>query len=237
MTSTFNEHGLLGVTGIVATILGGVCNLAIAKVIDIWGRCEGFIVMIFLVIIGMVMKAACINIEMYAAANTIYWVGHIGVGYVITILFADMTTLRNRLILFGLKGTPIICSVFAGPKIADLFVHHSNFRWAFGAFCIIYVFFAIPVIVVFILTKRKGVREGKFPKKIKTRTYWESTKFYFVEFDGKCLATAQVSVSTHSNALQLSAWLAQLLAFACSCCPSAWLPRHPTAGRLDTLLP
>ncbi|KAK3192057.1 hypothetical protein K4F52_001684 [Lecanicillium sp. MT-2017a] len=183
VTSTFNEHGLLGVTGIVATILGGVCNLAIAKVIDIWGRCEGFIVMIFLVIIGMVMKAACINIEMYAAANTIYWVGHIGVGYVITILFADMTTLRNRLILFGLKGTPIICSVFAGPKIADLFVHHSNFRWAFGAFCIIYVFFAIPVIVVFILSKRKGVREGKFPKKIKTRTYWESTKFYFVEFD------------------------------------------------------
>jgi MFS family permease len=188
VTSAFGQHGLLATTSIVATILGGVCNLAIAKVIDIWGRCEGFAVMIFFIVIGMIMKATCINVEMYAAANTIYWVGHIGVQYVISIIFADMTTLRNRLIMFGLQQTPIICSVFAGPRIAQLFHDHSNFRWAFGSFCFIIVGFAVPVIVAFILTKRKGLREGKFSKKIRTRSYWESTKHHVVEFDGKSSA-------------------------------------------------
>lgn len=74
ITSEFGEHGLTAVVGIVSTITGGVCNLFIAKVLDIWGRVEGFFLMLFLIVIGAIMKAACHNIETYAAANTIYWV-------------------------------------------------------------------------------------------------------------------------------------------------------------------
>lgn len=74
ITSEFGEHGLTAVVSIVSTITGGVCNLFIAKVLDIWGRVEGFSLMVFLIVIGAIMKAACHNIETYAAANTIYWV-------------------------------------------------------------------------------------------------------------------------------------------------------------------
>lgn len=185
ITSTFKAHGLLAVTDILAFIIGGVCNLAIAKVIDIWGRAEGFAVMILFIIVGMIMKAACINVEMYTAANTIYWVGHIGMQYVIQIIYADMTTLRNRMVLFGVLQLPNIAATFGGPKIADLFYKHSNFRWAFGAFCIIMPVFAAPVMVVFLISKRKAQREGKFPERTKTRTMWESIKYYFVQFDGE----------------------------------------------------
>lgn len=164
--------------------MGGVCNLTIAKIIDIWGRCEGFICMVVLVIIGMIMKAACVNVEMYAAAHTLYWVGHIGMQYVINIILADITSLRNRLIMFGINGTPLIATTFAGPRIADLFLAHVDFRWAFGAFLIILVFFCIPVTIVFILSKRKAIRQGVYPERVKNRTAWESTKYYFVQFDG-----------------------------------------------------
>ncbi|KAI7256124.1 hypothetical protein KC352_g11339, partial [Hortaea werneckii] len=85
ITSAFEQHGLTAVVSIVATITGGTCNLFIAKLVDIWGRVEGFFFMLFLIVLGAVLKAACQSIEMYAAANTIYWVGHIGFGYVITI--------------------------------------------------------------------------------------------------------------------------------------------------------
>lgn len=74
ITSEFGEHGLTAVVSIVSTITGGVCNLFIAKVLDIWGRVEGFFLMLFLIVTGAIMKAACHNIETYAAANTIYWV-------------------------------------------------------------------------------------------------------------------------------------------------------------------
>ncbi|KAI1150394.1 siderochrome-iron transporter MirB [Nemania diffusa] len=183
VTSSFNEHGLLATTSIVATIVGGVIALPIAKVIDIWGRAEGFIVMVALAVLGLILKAACKNVETYAAGHTIYWAGHIGIGYIINIMLADMTTLKNRLILFGINSTPTIASVFAGSVIAELFNDHSTFRWAFGAFIIILVAFSIPVALVFIWSKRKALKQGIMEPRVHNRTAWETTKYYFVEFD------------------------------------------------------
>ncbi|KAI1426816.1 siderochrome-iron transporter MirB [Xylaria sp. FL1777] len=183
VTSEFNEHGLLATTSIIATIVGGVFALPIAKVIDIWGRCEGFLVMLGLVVLGLILKAACQNIETYAAAHTIYWAGHIGMGYVINIMLADMTTLQNRLILFGINSTPTIATVFAGSKIADLFYYQVSWRWAFGAFLIIMVVVCIPVAGVFIWSRRKAFQQGLIVPRVHNRTAWESVKYYVIEFD------------------------------------------------------
>ncbi|KAI0541088.1 siderochrome-iron transporter MirB [Xylaria digitata] len=183
VTSEFSRHGLLATTSIVATIVGGIFALPIAKVIDIWGRCEGFLIMVALVVLGLILKAVCQNVETYAAAHTIYWAGHIGMGYVITIMLADMTTLQNRLILFGINSTPTIATVFAGSKIAELFYTEVTWRWAFGAFIIIQVAFCIPVACVFIWSKRKALEQGIIKPRVHDRTPWESVKYYVVEFD------------------------------------------------------
>jgi MFS family permease len=200
VTSEFSQHGLLATTSIVASVLGGVSNLAIAKIIDIWGRCEGFLAMLLLVVVGMIMKATCQNVETYAAAHTIYWVGHLGLLYVITIILADTTTLKNRAIILGLNYTPTIATTFAGPRIADLFYTNVNFRWAFGAFCIMLIVFCAPVAVIFILSKRKAIRMGVYPVKTESRTVWGSCKYYFVQFDGMLFflicATANININT-----------------------------------------
>lgn len=184
VTSAFAQHGLLATTGIVSSVLGGVWGLAVAKVIDIWGRLEGFLVMVLLIIIGMIMKATCTNVEMYAAAHTLYWVGHGGLIYVIDVVLADMTTLQNRMIMIALNGTPLIASTFAGPRIAQLFLDNVNFRWAFGAFLIILVAFCIPVAIVFYLNHKKAVADGVIKKEPSGRTPLQSCKHYFWEFDG-----------------------------------------------------
>lgn len=56
VTSSFSEHGLLSTTNVISTIVGGVAALPIAKIINIWGRVEGFTVMIVLVVIGMLAE-------------------------------------------------------------------------------------------------------------------------------------------------------------------------------------
>ncbi|KAK1542029.1 major facilitator superfamily transporter [Colletotrichum paranaense] len=183
VTSSFGQHGLLATTSIVSTILGGVSKLTIAKIIDIRGRAEGFAGMVFLVTIGMVMKATCQNVETYAAAQTIFWVGHLGLIYIITIVLSDMTSLRNRMTIIALNGTPTIATTFAGPEIAQLFYDEVNFRWAFGAFAIILIGFSVPVAVIFFLSEIKAKKTGLIPLKQKTRSTWESTKHYFIEFD------------------------------------------------------
>ncbi|KAI0436736.1 MFS general substrate transporter [Xylaria telfairii] len=183
LISSFGRHGLLTTASLIARIIGGVISLTIAKIIDIWGRCEGFILMVIITVIGQILKAVSHDIETYATGYTLYWVGHIGMNYVITIMLADMTTLKNRLIMFGLHNTPGIATVFAGSKIADLFYHQAHLRWAYGAFAILIVAFAIPVCVVFIWSERKAMRQGLIQKTKSDRTTWQAIKYYFVEFD------------------------------------------------------
>ncbi|KAF4856369.1 MFS siderochrome iron transporter 1 [Colletotrichum siamense] len=183
VTSAFGQHGLLSTTSIISTILGGVSKLTIAKIIDIRGRTEGFSWMVLLISIGMIMKATCKNVETYAAAQTIFWVGHIGLQYIVTVYLSDMTSLKNRMIMIGINGTPLIATTFAGPKISQLFYDNVNFRWAFGAFAIILVGICIPVAVIFLMSEIKAKKMGLIPPKVKTRSTWESVKHYFIEFD------------------------------------------------------
>ncbi|KAK0380167.1 major facilitator superfamily transporter [Colletotrichum limetticola] len=209
VTSSFGQHGLLATTSIVSTILGGVSKLTIAKIIDIRGRAEGFAGMVFLVTIGMVMKATCQNVETYAAAQTIFWVGHLGLIYIITIVLSDMTSLRNRMTIIALNGTPTIATTFAGPEIAQLFYDEVNFRWAFGAFAIILIGFSVPVAVIFFLSEIKAKKTGLIPLKQKTRSTWESTKHYFIEFDVELLMILVVGLI-----LVMAGWSMLLLPFS-----------------------
>ncbi|KAK1990954.1 major facilitator superfamily transporter [Colletotrichum falcatum] len=192
VTSAFGHHGLLATTSIVSTILGGVSQLTIAKIIDIRGRAEGFVGMISLVTVGMIMMATCQNVETYAAAQTMYWVGHLGLVYIITIVLADMTSLKNRMTMIALNGTPTIATTFAGPNIAQLFYDRVNFRWAFGAFAIILVAFSVPIAAIFFLNEVKAKKAGLIPPKHKTRSAMESIRHYVIEFDtvGLVLVTA-----------------------------------------------
>lgn len=52
VTSSFAEHPLTATTSIVSSIVGAVAKLPIARVIDIWGRTEGYIAMVILSTLG-----------------------------------------------------------------------------------------------------------------------------------------------------------------------------------------
>jgi MFS family permease len=192
VTSSFSQHGLLAVTSIFGSVVAGVGKLAIAKLIDIRGRCEGFLLMILFIIIGMILKALCENVETYAAGHTFYWVGHIGLSYIIDVIISDMTSLRNRMIMWGLYMSPRLASTFGGPKIAELFYEHSTYRWAFGSFCIILVGFSIPVAVVLIMNERKAKAMGILQREKSGRTLRESTLYYLIEFDGQFVRLPQL---------------------------------------------
>lgn len=132
----------------------------------------------------MIIKAVCPNVEAYAAAHTLFWVGHIGLGYIVSVFLADMTTLKRRMVIFGINATPSIATTFAGPAIAEQFLDHSTWRWAFGAFCIIMPAVSVPVIVSFVLNRQKAKRLGVVTKRNSGRTWFESIKYYVREFDG-----------------------------------------------------
>ncbi|KAH7179953.1 major facilitator superfamily domain-containing protein [Fusarium flagelliforme] len=183
ITSSFGAHGLLNIGSVLASIIGACAPLPLAKAIDVWGRVEGFAFMMTVCIVGMIMKATCTTVQMYIGAHILYWVGHIGVMYVIGVMLADMTTLTNRAFIYGMNMSPRIVATFASPEIATGFYENLNFRWAFGAFAIIIAACSIPAMATMVYMFRSATKQGVITRKRSDRTFLQSVKYYFVEFD------------------------------------------------------
>ncbi|KFA55687.1 hypothetical protein S40293_05283 [Stachybotrys chartarum IBT 40293] len=169
ITSSFGEHGLMASVGIVSSILSGCSQLTLAKIIDVFGRIEGFIFMLLLNVISLIMKATCNTMEEYYAAHTLYWVGHIGLMFV----------------------------SFLGPLIAEAFYENINFRWAYGSLAIVLVGVCLPPLVIMLWEQRKAYRNGTLERKPKSgRNILQSFKYYVIEFDavGLILITAAFSL-------------------------------------------
>ncbi|KIM94080.1 hypothetical protein OIDMADRAFT_136373 [Oidiodendron maius Zn] len=69
VTSDFALHSLTPTTSILSSVIGGVTNLSIAKVLDIFGRPQGFLLCVVLCVLGLIMSASCNNVEAYAASQ------------------------------------------------------------------------------------------------------------------------------------------------------------------------
>lgn len=65
--STFGEHSLLPTISLVSYIMAGVVYIPMAKAINIYGRAESHLVMTLISAVGLILLAACRNVETYAA--------------------------------------------------------------------------------------------------------------------------------------------------------------------------
>ncbi|BDD58833.1 hypothetical protein MAP00_004079 [Monascus purpureus] len=68
-TSSFLGHSLLTVIGIVASAMTAAVYIPMAKALDLWGRAEGFMLMVLLCITGLILLAAPKNIATYSAGQ------------------------------------------------------------------------------------------------------------------------------------------------------------------------
>ncbi|RSL75945.1 hypothetical protein BHE90_013732 [Fusarium euwallaceae] len=183
VVSSFGLHGLMSATGIVSNLVAGVSKLPLARIIDVIGRVQGLLIMLFCVVMSLILMAVCNNVQTYAAAQVFFWTGMNGIGYVLNIFMADTTTLKNRMILFGFSSTPYISNTFAGPAAAEAFLEGSTWRWGYGAFTIIIPVILSPLIAIFTIQLRRAEEKGYYVKEKTNRTLWESIKYWVIELD------------------------------------------------------
>jgi Na+/melibiose symporter-like transporter len=69
VTSGFEQHSLIPVISIVVSVMSAAVYLPVAKMLDLWGRPEGFTVMMVLATVGTIMMATTTNITTYCAAQ------------------------------------------------------------------------------------------------------------------------------------------------------------------------
>ncbi|RSL84698.1 hypothetical protein CEP52_016363 [Fusarium oligoseptatum] len=132
--SDFAQAPQIATAQILASIIGGVLKLPIAKILNLWGRAEGFLISIGVYLLGMVIIASCKGPDGYAAGYVLYWIGYYAIYFIMDVFVADTSGLRNRAFAFAFVSTPFICTAFTGPLAAQSFIKNASWRWAVGAF-------------------------------------------------------------------------------------------------------
>ncbi|KAI4615315.1 uncharacterized protein J4E88_010473 [Alternaria novae-zelandiae] len=189
VTSSFALHSLTPTTSVLSSVIGGVTNLSIAKVLDVFGRPQGFLLCSILATVGLVMSAACNNVEAYAASQIFYTVGINGVGYSLSVFVADTSSLRHRGLIQALAASSSLITAWLGGPISTAFLNGAGWRWAFGMESILVPAVTLPLFGLFTYHYFKAKKQGLVPQRSSGRTFWESFKYYMREFDAVGLFT------------------------------------------------
>lgn len=165
--------------------MAGAVYIPMAKLMDVWGRAEGFLLMVGFAELGLILTANSDNLPTYCAAQVFYTVGYSGLIYAVEILAIDASDLRNRALAFAFTSSPYMITAFAGPAAAEAFLLKVSWQWGFGAFTIIMPFFTLPVYLLLKLNLNKAKKMGLLKPRVRSgRTLPQNIVHWFHEFDG-----------------------------------------------------
>ncbi|EEQ35862.1 hypothetical protein McanMca71_007341 [Microsporum canis] len=183
VTSAFQHHSLTPTVGILSSVIGGVCNLTVAKILDVFGRPQGYAISLAIATAGLVMMAATANVETYAAAQVFWTVGSNALLYSINIFVADTTSLRNRGLMTALTASPNIITIWLSGPISEAFLKGPGWPWCFGAFSIIVPVLCLPLLGLVLHNYFKAKKQGAMASTKGSRTAWQSFIYYCRQFD------------------------------------------------------
>ncbi|XEV02586.1 hypothetical protein FSHL1_007873 [Fusarium sambucinum] len=183
-SSEWESHSLIPVIGVVANCMTAAVYIPLSKILDLWGRAEGFLLMVLFATIGMIMMAASQNLPTYCAAYVFWQVGWSGLTYSIDVITADSTQLKNRGLAYAFTSSPYMITAFAGPKSAEAFLLNGDqWRWGFGTFSIVLPVVAAPLYALLRYNLQKAKKQGLLARESSGRSVLESIKWGLIEFD------------------------------------------------------
>ncbi|CAK7266058.1 hypothetical protein SEPCBS119000_001828 [Sporothrix epigloea] len=169
---------------LISSIITGILGVPLSKLLNMWGRAEAFVIFIAMYTAGLASLAACKGPSSYAAGYVLSQVGYGGIYFILNVFVADTSGLYNRALLIGVTQLPTYVTSLAGPPIVQMFINHSSWRWAYGAFAIIAPVTMLPLAFVLKMYEKKAEAHGIYVHAPKSdRTLGQKVWHYFVEFD------------------------------------------------------
>ncbi|KKK25630.1 siderophore iron transporter mirA [Aspergillus rambellii] len=171
-TSAFKRHSAMSAARVVGNITRIGAYPIIAKLGDVFGRAEMFILSILMGAIGYAIYAACENISQYIAAGIFEAIGSTGFALTQQVFVADVTNLIDRGIWSTLPDSlTTIPTLYLGTIVAQRILDHSTWRWGWGMWAIIQPVCSVLLIgTMFYYQKRAPAR-----KSVSESLGWTST--------------------------------------------------------------
>ncbi|WVO17819.1 hypothetical protein L204_105517 [Cryptococcus depauperatus] len=156
-TSFALQHSVSGTISTANAIIIAVGKPLMAKLADVFGRGEAFIVVTILYVVGYIVIATANNVGQIAGGQVIYSFGYTGLQMLQQIVIADMTSLRWRGLVTGLVSAPFIINNFVSAEITQGVL--PNWRWGYAMFAILVPVSLTPIIIALMWSQHKAAKQ------------------------------------------------------------------------------
>ncbi len=145
--SEFEQIALLGALTTAGTIFSAVLKPPIAKISDVVGRAEIYIVVVIFYVISYILSASAKGFGQYSGGYIIYCIGQTGMQILNQIIVADITSSKWRGLANGLVNLPFMIIPWCSAFIVDSALTNIGWRWGIGMFAIIIPTCSVAVIL------------------------------------------------------------------------------------------
>lgn len=185
VTSDFQSHSLTALTSVISSIVSGLWKLPYAKIMNIWGRPYALIIGVIATTVGLIMMAACKNVQTYCAAMTFFYVGYNSIDFSITVFVADTTKLRNRGFFIAYVASPWLITTWVYPYAVTSIIAPDGigYKWGFGIFSILIPVVCAPLVAMFIYHQNKAKKQGLILPRPSRGNFSQTLFYYLKEFD------------------------------------------------------
>lgn len=143
-TNSYAQHSLFTTVGVISSVAQAVAQILYARLSDVFGRLELFIVSILFYVVGTVIESQAYDIERYAAGSVFYSIGYAGLIIVLLLILSDFSSLKWRLFYSFVPAFPFIINTWISGNVTSAV--GLNWSWGIGMWAFILPLCCIPLL-------------------------------------------------------------------------------------------
>ncbi|KAJ6016789.1 major facilitator superfamily domain-containing protein [Penicillium sp. IBT 35674x] len=159
-TSSFDALSKLATLSTAGAVLFAVIKPPIAKLSNVMGRGETYMMTISLYVLSYILMASARTLNTYAAGYVLYVMGQSGTNIMNDIVISDISNARWRGFAIGISFTPFLVTPWVSGFIVDSVVDGIGWRWGIGMFAILMPFGASFIITTLLYYQIRAKKMG-----------------------------------------------------------------------------
>ncbi|KAL3448125.1 major facilitator superfamily domain-containing protein [Aspergillus insuetus] len=158
--SQFHQLGMLATLNTAASIISAIGKPPMAKLADVLGRGEAYIIAVTFYILSYVLCASSQSFSTYAGGYVFYSLGQAGTSILNSTIVSDLSSMRWRGFVYNILYLPFLITPWISAFIVDSVVNGIGWRWGIGMFAILMPFCASFIIITLLVFQRRAKRAG-----------------------------------------------------------------------------
>ncbi|KAN0064471.1 hypothetical protein ACQY0O_002097 [Thecaphora frezii] len=158
-----SEYGALAsfsTVAIVQQMIFAVAKPPIAKLSDVFGRAEAYVLSLLLYVSGYAVVASTASLRSLIGGICLQSAGNTGVQVLQSIIIADTTTAKWRGLVIGIVNLPYLINFAVAGPLVDVVMRHGSWRLGYAIWTVMVPLAATPLLITLAVGQRRARRAG-----------------------------------------------------------------------------